>query len=351
MDMTDLLVYGAYGYTGELVARKAVAAGHDPILAGRRERPLRELTRELDCSYRAFDLGPATPASVGDVDVVAHCAGPFIDTYQPMVEACIETGTHYLDITGEIDVFEAIQAYDEPAREAGVMLLPGAGFDVVPTDCLANHLHERLPDATDLTIAFSGLRTMSAGTAKTVVEGIDEGAFVREDGLLEPIGMGERTRRIDLGDGGGEQLMAAIPWGDVSTAYHSTGVPNIEVYTPTTKGALRTFRAVNALGPVLGSPPVKTGLRMLVEATVDGPSERERVEHETVVWGEATDGEDTVRSRVTTAEPYEHTGEAVVHIVERALDGDAPVGYRTPASAYGPELVCDIEDTRFEDLA
>jgi short subunit dehydrogenase-like uncharacterized protein len=348
--MTDLLVYGAYGYTGELVARKAVAAGHDPILAGRRERPLRSLARELGCSYRAFDLGPTTPASVEDVDVVAHCAGPFVDTYQPMVEACIETGTHYLDITGEIDVFEAVQEYDEPAADAGVMLLPGAGFDVVPTDCLANHLHERLPDATDLTIAFSGLRTMSAGTAKTVVEGIDEGAFVREDGLLEPIGMGERTRHIDLGDGRGERLMAAIPWGDVSTAYHSTGIPNIEVYTPTTKGALRTFSVVNALGPVLGSWPVTTALQAVVDATVDGPSEREREENETVVWGEATDGTETVRSRITTSEPYEHTGEAVVEIAERALAGDAPAGYQTPASAYGPGLVCDIEDTEFEDL-
>jgi len=349
--MSDLLVYGAYGYTGELVARKAVAAGLDPVLAGRRESRLRPLARELDCSFRAFELGPVTAASVDDMAVVAHCAGPFVDTYRPMVEACIETGTHYLDITGEIDVFEAVQEYHDPVEDAGVMLLPGAGFDVVPTDCLANHLYEHLPGATDLTIAFSGLRTMSAGTARTVVEGIDEGAFVREDGLLEPVGMGGRTRTIDLGDGRGPQLMAAIPWGDVSTAYHSTGIPNIEVYAPTTKGALRAFRVTNALAPVLGARPVKAALRALVDATVDGPSEQEREEGETAVWGEATDGEETVRARLTTSEPYEHTGKAVVEIANRVLDGDAPTGYRTPASAYGPDLVCDIEDTEFEDLA
>lgn len=348
--MSDFLVYGAYGYTGDLVARKAVDAGLDLVLAGRRTAPLRELARELDCEYRAFSLESAATA-VEDVDVVAHCAGPFVDTYEPMVEACIEAGTHYLDITGEIEVFEAVQEYDPAAEEAGVMLLPGAGFDVVPTDCLANHLHRRLPDATHLTVAFSGLQTMSPGTTRTVVEGIDQGAFVREDGLLTPVKMGERTRRIDLGDGRGERLVSAIPWGDVSTAYYSTGVPNVEVYTPTSKGALRALSVVNALSPVLGARPVKSTLQTLVDATVEGPTAEERREHETHVWGEVTDGDETVRSRLETSEPYQFTGRAVVELTSKVLAGEAPPGYQTPATAYGPDLVTDVEDITFEDLA
>lgn len=348
--MSDLLVYGSYGYTGDLVARKAADAGLDPILAGRRESPLREQARELDLAYRTFPLSSAATA-IEDVDAVAHCAGPFVDTYGPMVEACVETGTHYLDITGEIDVFEAIQTSGPAAEEAGVMLLPGAGFDVVPTDCLANHLHRRLPTATHLTVAFSGLQTVSPGTTRTVVEGIDQGAFVREDGLLAPVPMGERTRRLDLGDGRGERLMAAIPWGDVSTAYYSTGVPNIEVYTPTSRGGLRALSVVNALSPVLGARPVKSALQWLVDATVEGPSEAERERHETHVWAEATDGDETVRSRLRTSEPYESTGRAVVEIASKVLDGEAPAGYQTPATAYGPDLVTGVEATEFVDVA
>jgi short subunit dehydrogenase-like uncharacterized protein len=348
--MTGLLVYGAYGYTGELVARRAVAAGHTPVLAGRRERELRPLARELDCEYRAFALESGVEAAIEDADVVAHCAGPFVHTYEPMVEACIETGTHYLDITGEIDVFEAIQGYDTAAEDAGVMLLPGAGFDVVPTDCLANRLADRLPDATHLTIAFQGLQTTSAGTARTMIEAIDRGSVVREDGLLQPVGMGERTRRVDV-DGSGERLATAIPWGDVSTAYHSTGVPNVEVYVPTSKGALRATRAIGALSPVLGARPVKSLLQTLVDATVEGPDEQMREEERAVVWGETTDGEKTVTGRLRTAEPYEFTARSTLEVAERVLDGDAPPGYQTPASAYGSDLVLAVEGSAFEDAA
>lgn len=348
--MPDLLVYGAYGYTGELVARRAVDSGLSPVLAGRRASELQPLADELDCEHRAFDLEGDVTAAVEDVSVVAHCAGPFVHTYEPMVEACLAAGTHYLDITGELDVFEAIQARDEDATDAGVMCLPGAGFDVVPTDCIANHLHDRLPTATHLTEAFDGLDSISPGTARTVVEGVDQGAVVREDGRLVWIGMGDRTREVDLDDGRGPQLMAAIPWGDVSTAYYSTAIPNIEVYAPTSRGALRAFSAVDALSPLLGARPVKEGLKTLVDLTVEGPTEQERHTRQATVWAEATDGQQTVRSRLRTAEPYEYTARAVVEIAENVLAGEAPPGYQTPATAYGPELAEEVGEHAFEDL-
>lgn len=347
--MTEMLVYGAYGYTGELVAQKALDAGLSPVLAGRRETALEGVARDLGCEYRTFDLTEAG-SHLDDIQVVAHCAGPFVETYEPMVEACLATGTHYLDITGEIDVYEAIQAHDSDAEAAEIMLLPGAGFDVVPTDCLANHLNRRLPEATHLRVAFSGLQTISSGTARTIVEGIDEGSLVRENGRLVRIGMGERTRQIDLADGRGPRLMAAIPWGDVSTAYYSTGIPNIEVYTPTSRGSIQAFKLVNVLSPVLGARPVKDALRWLVDATVEGPSQREREEWETTIWAEATEGTESVRSQLRTSEPYEFTARAVVEIADSVLAGDAPVGYQTPASAYGPDLVTEIEPCTFEDL-
>ena len=343
------LIYGAYGYTGELVAREAVAAGLEPILAGRRERPLRDLAAELGLDYRAFALDDPVAPHLSDVDVVGHCAGPFVDTYRPMVDACLATDTHYLDITGEIPVFEAIKQYDDLASEAGVMFLPGAGFDVVPSDCLAAHLHERLPDATELTLSFDvGGMEASAGTLKTMVEGLGEGSAVRENGRIVSVPLGERTKTLDTGRG--PQTMMAFPWGDVSTAHFSTGIPNVGVYVPVSERTQQVYRVLNALGPVLSATAVKRPLQWAIGRIVDGPDERTRERGESSFYGEATDGETTVRARVRTPESYHFTAASMVEALTRVLDGEAVPGYQTPSSAFGSEFVLSIEGCEFEDL-
>jgi short subunit dehydrogenase-like uncharacterized protein len=343
------LVYGAYGYTGELVARVAVDAGIEPILAGRREEPLGDLASELDLDYRAFSLEDPVAPQLSDIDVVAHCAGPFVDTYRPMVDACLAAGTHYLDITGEIPVFEAIKQYDVLASDAGVMLLPGAGFDVVPSDCLAARLHERLPDTTDLTLSFDvGRMKASAGTLKTVVEGIGGGSAVRKDGRIVSVPLGQHTKTVDTGRG--PQTMMAFPWGDVSTAGFSTGIPNIGVYVPVSERTQQVYRVTNALGPVLSAAPVKRSLQWAIGQLVDGPDEKQRERGESSFYGEATDGETTVRARVRTPESYQFTAASMVEILGRVLDGEAVPGYQTPSSAFGSNLVLAIDGCAFEDL-
>src|SRR5437870_5810350 len=179
--MTDFLIYGANGYTGSLIARAAVARGHRPALAGRNAEALAALARELGLERRTFPLDKpaAVEEGIEGVRVVLHCAGPFARTFQPMADACLRRRAHYLDITGEVAVFEALASRTAEARAAGVMLLPGAGFDVVPTDCLAAHLKRRLPSATDLALGFSSLGRISRGTATTIVENIHRGGLVR----------------------------------------------------------------------------------------------------------------------------------------------------------------------------
>jgi short subunit dehydrogenase-like uncharacterized protein len=345
----EVLIYGAYGYTGALVTRRAVANGLEPILAGRRARPLRSLAREVGCPYRTFGLAEPVVPHLAGVDVVAHCAGPFTDTYRPMVDACLTTGTHYLDITGEIPVFEAIRQYDSAARNAGVMILPGGGFDVVPSDCLAAHLHGRLPGATELTLAFDvSDMEASAGTLKTMVEGLGAGAAVRENGRIVSVPLGSRTKTLDTGRG--RQTFVAFPWGDVSTAYHSTHIPNIGVYVPVSERSRRLLGAVNALSPVLSAEPVKGLLSWAIERTVDGPDEAKRASAQASFWGEATDGSETVRARVETPESYRFTAASVVELLGRVLDGDVSPGYQTPSSAYGEEFLCSLEGCSLTDL-
>ncbi|MDH3729213.1 MAG: saccharopine dehydrogenase NADP-binding domain-containing protein, partial [Myxococcales bacterium] len=236
-----ILVYGSYGYTGDLIARFAKEDGVDIVLSGRNPHRLREQAEAHGFDSIAADL--TDPQSIRnalrDVDVVIHCAGPFARTYEAMAKACMETQTHYTDITGEAEVFEGLWAMDGAAKNAGVMLLPGTGFDVVPSDCLAAHLKSRCPDATHLELAFRGRGGgVSHGTATTMAENIHRGGIVRQDGRLTRVATAWKTREIDFGDGKPAHCMT-IPLGDVVTAYKSTGIPNILVYTAVPERAAR----------------------------------------------------------------------------------------------------------------
>jgi short subunit dehydrogenase-like uncharacterized protein len=334
-----LLIYGAYGYTGELIAEEAVDRDIDVIVAGRNAVKTDHLAARLSCEGRSFGADTAE-AYLDDVDVLLNCAGPFIDTYEPLVEACLATGTDYLDITGELSVFEAIAERDRDAEKAGVGLLPGVGFDVVPTDCLAGHLHDRLPEAEELRLGFDPSGTISRGTLASVIEHLDEGGKVRRGGDVVDVPPAHTNRRIDFGRG--SRNAVTIPWGDVSTAYYTTGIENIEVYTAVPAMAGTVMNVGRFATPILGVPPIKRSLQTLVRATMTGPSERQREEGACYVWGEATDGETTVTSRLKTPETYALTVDAATTAAQRAMEGDLS-GFETPAAAFTPEFVLDLE--------
>ncbi len=274
--MSTYLLYGANGYTGRLIAREAVVRGQRPVLAGRNAEAVGAVASQLGLEHRVFAMEDtaATRAALEGMTAVLHCAGPFARTAGPMADACLEARVHYLDITGEISVFEMLAARDTEAMAAGIMLLPGAGFDVVPSDCLAAHLHRRLPEATRLALGFHGIGRFSRGTATTIVENLHAGGVVRKGGVLTRVPAAWRTRDIDFGQG--PRLAVTIPWGDVSTAYHSTGIGDIEVYTATSRGQLRFMRASRYLGWALRSPFVQGLLKRRIQAGPPGPTDEER---------------------------------------------------------------------------
>lgn len=348
---TPLMIYGSYGYTGELLTELAVEQGLRPLLAGRRDGALKLQAQTLGLPYRVLSLEDteALHEALGEVDVVVHCAGPFSQTSQPMVDACLATGTHYLDITGELDVFEAIAARDQEARDAGVMLLPGAGFDVVPTDCLAVYLKNKLPSAESLTLAFRGVGAPSRGTLKTTVENLHRGGVVRRNGELVQLEGGTRTKMVDFGRG--PRQTVCIPWGDVSTAFHSTGIPNIEVFMYQPASTIRMMRLIRPFAGVLGTSPVQRFLKAQVQKRPPGPSAEQRASGISVVWGEVrnVDGE-SVQARLRCAEGYTLTALSALYLAQKALSGEAHVGFQTPAMAYGADLILEFEGSEREDL-
>ena len=335
-----ILIYGAYGYTGELIAREAAERGLDVAVAGRNGTKTRGLGVELDVESRVFPAEEAV-GNLDGVDVVLNCAGPFADTYRPVVEACLETETHYADITGEFPVFEALAERDREAEQAGVCLLPGAGFDVVPTDCLAGHLHERLPDATHLRLGFEAHTNVSGGTLASALEHAGGGGKARRDGRIESVPLAADSRTIDFG--AGPRNAVTIPWGDVSTAYYTTGIPNIDVYMALPAHLEPFVRASNYAGGLLNLDPVREGIQTLARTFVSGPSERTREREQVFVWGEAQTEAETVTSRLVTPETYALTVDAATSVAARLDDPDAPTGYHTPASAFDPNFVLELD--------
>ncbi len=350
MPRTQILIYGATGYTGKLTARTAKAQGLSPILAGRNAEKVKAVAEPLGLSHRAFDLSDprAIDTALQDIAVVLHIAGPFSATSKPMADACIRNGVHYLDITGEVDVFEALAARDAEAKRAGVMLLPGVGFDVVPSDCLAAHMKRRMPDAMDLKMFIGGLSGVSRGTAKTMVEGIASGTRVRRGGKMVTLGK-PHLGTCDFGQG--EKQTMAVSWGDVSTAFHSTGIADIEVHfeaVPQMKALLGTPRFVRAF---LGLPFMQRILKAQIDKQPEGPSDDARRAGHAVLVGIATNAKGMrVRTRMRSPEGYSLTAETALEIAKRTAAGEFKPGFQTPSAMFGPDFILDFAGVSRDDL-
>jgi short subunit dehydrogenase-like uncharacterized protein len=337
------MIYGANGYTGRLVAEEAKRRGLTPVLAGRSES-VEAVAGELGLAARVFPLTDprSLAANLADMTAVLHCAGPFVRTSRPLVEACLASGTHYLDITGEIQVFEAVLGRDAAARQAGVALLPGVGFDVVPSDCLAARLAAAMPGAVELELAFAADGgSWSAGTLKTMIEGLPHLGAVRRDGRIVPVPAAFDDKTIELSCG--RRRVVTIPWGDVSTAFHSTGIPNIRVYTAMPPRDIQRLRRLRWLLPVAGLGPVKRLLQGMVERRVSGPDEATRGRARMCLWGRVADADGaSLSATAETPEGYAFTALAAVECVSRLLAGGIAAGAHTPSQAFGADLAGDI---------
>jgi short subunit dehydrogenase-like uncharacterized protein len=323
------------------VAREAVRRGLRPVLAGRNATAVARLAGELRLSSRAFSLDdPRTVASaIGDAGALLHCAGPFARTSRPMVDACLAASVSYLDITGEIGVFESILKRGGEARAAGIALLPGVGFDVVPTDCLALHLRERLPDATHLDLAFVNEGGgFSRGTLTTMIESLPHAGAKRVDGRIVPLPLAAETREIELPIG--RRTVMSIPWGDVSTAFHTTGIPNVRVFSGASPRRVRRLRRWRFLLPLTASKTVRRWLLRRVERRAPGPDEAARRRGRVHLWGEARNAAGrTVRATFSTPEGYALTALAAVEALARVERGEVEPGAWTPARAFGAGFV------------
>ena len=346
------MIYGATGYTGRLLASRSLAHRLSPVLAGRDEARLRRLAAPLGLEYYAayLDDPAALVRLLQGVRLVLNAAGPFVATAGPLVAACLATGTHYLDVAGEPAVFAALQRWDELARRRGVMLLPGAGFVVVATDCLAAHVARRLPGAVRLRIGISRPVIAGRGTLRTAIRYVGAGCHVRRAGRLILLPWSGLEHDFDYGRGLRTSL--AVESADVITAGCTTGIPNIEVYLELLPWERAALLASRLLVGGLRSPFSLALLRAQVETLPPGPTlaERRRARHTVVAEAEDHAGR-LVNSRLHTPDGYTFTAAAALSIVERVLAGELKAGFQTPSQVYGADFALDLEGVTREDLA
>jgi short subunit dehydrogenase-like uncharacterized protein len=345
------MIYGATGYTGRLVVEEAVRRGLAPVLAGRDAGRLDALARPLGLETRAVALDdPRRLAqALEGIQVVLNAAGPFAATALPIALACLATGAHYVDLTGEIPVFATLHRLDAAARMRGILLLPGAGFILVPSDCLVAHTASRLPGALWLRLGISRSSLVSRGSARTMLDLIGDGAWICRNGQLASLPWSQAERQIDYGYGARPALV--VSWADVFTASGTTGIPNVETCLEVGPWEQWSFQTSRRFSWLLRTPPWQTALRMQADLLPEGPTAAQRAQDRRILVAVAGDAAGrTVVSRLKTPDAYGFTAVAAMECVLRVLGGGLPPGFQTPARVFGADFVLGLPGVVREDV-
>jgi short subunit dehydrogenase-like uncharacterized protein len=257
-----------------------------------------------------------------------------------MLNACLAMQTNYVDITGEIEVFEAMWSRADEIQRAGITAVPGAGFDVVPTDCLAAYVASKLGRPGSLVIFLRGLESASQGTLRTAIRQVSKPVLCRRAGAI--VALDDRSPRwIDFGSG--VEPYVPVSWGDVATAFHSTGLGNITVYFRRTK-LLRSADILGKLfGPLLRSRLGQSGLAAIVRSFPEGPGQAERIDHRPTIWVEAIDDSGrSSKASLSTPDAYDFTANSALEIASRITTMPIPLGLATPSQAFGADFVLSL---------
>lgn len=346
-----ILIYGATSYTGRLIAKRARHLRQAPIVAGRNAHRVGALADTLGMPARvcALDNPAALDQALADVGVVINAASPFAETAPALVEACLRTRTHYLDVSGELPTFETAYRYDSAAHKRGMMIMPGVGFMIVASDCLAMHVAALVPNAKYVRIGYLRPTSISRGTLRASLAMASSHVTIRRNRQLTLVPASRLQRSFDYGDG--ERDSVAVSGADVFTAYYSTGINNIETYIEADFISRTLYQVTAGVAETLQFAPVRRWVDFVAQAWPEGPSETQRQHEKCVVVAEA---EDSWRrrgcARLVTPNGYDFTAEAATTIARRVMRGDFRPGFQTPGKVYGPNFVIGLAGSQRTEL-
>lgn len=346
-----VLVYGANGYTGRLLLDELRARGVPFWVGGRDALRVASVAKQFGTPSRVFALDDAAAISKGlaGVQFLVNAAGPFLHTLRPLLTGCLRAGVHYLDVSGEVEPFEIAASSDGEAQRRSVMVMPGIGFDVVPSDCLAVHLASRLPGAERMELSISIPDLISRGSARTIAQHLGRPVYVRRAGVLEPIWFRSTMRWVDFGKGA--RLALGASWGDLVTAFHSTGISNIQVYFEASVGKAPGMIAAQMLAALPMTEWARPVMERYVSRMPVGPEPEERSGQRSVIVIDAWRGRRHARARLTTGEPYSVTAQVAARVIEHVLDGGWRAGFQTPGRLFGADFITTMPGVSREDLS
>lgn len=328
--MKKLMIYGATGYTGRMAAARAKEIGLDPIIAARNEAPLLALATALAVEHRVFALDDDAGVQrvLEDIDVVLNCAGPFVQTAEALMTACLHAGAHYLDIAAELESYQLAAQRDQDAIDAGVMLMPGCGGSVAMLGSLAARALERVESPASLRIALHVSGGMSRGSAISASQHLTTQCLMRKGDVLvsrDPSAL----RTFDFGHYEASCFPVTLP--DLITIARQSGIGDIETYVHVSGTAFP--------GGDLSALP-------------DGPGPEERGinRYQAAVEVIARDGT-TTRAVLDTVNGYTFTPLAAIEAVRRVMAGEVRAGFQAPIGVFGSGFAETIADTQITPLA
>jgi short subunit dehydrogenase-like uncharacterized protein len=341
MKNKEWMIYGANGYTGKLITQEAINRSHKPILGGRSAERLIRLAEEMNLEYIVLDLSDNEKLyeTISEFKVIFNAAGPFKYTNPPIVQACLKAETNYLDITGEVPVFEQNFKYHHQAIDKQIAIISGVGFDVIPTDCMAKYISEKILNPIELELGIAGDSGLSPGTVKTMIEYLPTGPLIRRNGQIINYNLEKRNREIKFSDK--VRTVMPVTWGDLATAYRTTGIPNITIYMPYSK------TMANLIGSIKFDD--KNKVNRWIEENVFGPDEQTRQKAHSYIWAHVKNekGEEA-QAWLETMEGYRFTAVAGVRCIEKILEKN-PKGSLTPALAFGKDFILELPETKRMD--
>ncbi|MEW5843644.1 MAG: saccharopine dehydrogenase NADP-binding domain-containing protein [Bacteroidota bacterium] len=334
---SKLMIYGATGYSAQLILEELISRKVKPILAGRNESGTKKIADKFDCEYRVFDLTDDTriDKALNDIHTLLNCAGPFRMTAKELIEACLRTKTNYLDITGEIPVMHLAFSMSKRAKKNRIVIMPSVGFDIIPTDCLAKRLSEKMPDAANLKLGLINKRgKISRGTWLTTLEFLKGMGRIRRDGKLIESPIGEYAINVKLKNFSFSGL--SIPWGDVYSSFRSTGIPNGEVYIAMPERVVKFRKLLTLFLKIFRIKFVKNFTASYIQKNLTGPSKKERDSAKTYVWGRVENAKGEMIEEVyQVMEGYNLTAVGAAECTIRILNNSVGPGFYTPSLAFG----------------
>lgn len=342
-----IVVYGATGYTGKLIAAELAAGGQDFILAGRNKVKLDALTAELGVDVPTHAIPTSDSKGLRDLffgcGAVIACAGPFYLHGEPVLAAAADAGTHYLDTTGEQPfIRKALDEYGPRAAKNGSAVLSGMGFDYVPGDMLSSLTADGMGPLDEIRIAYVTKFQPTRGTMLSALEMIKGNDLEWRDGSLHPAPQSIGRGNFDFGRAGGERFMTRYPAGEHITVPRHVETRRVETMLSADSVSPAP---IARLAPLIARPagvamrtPMKNLVGRLVNRLPEGADPAARAAATWTVGCEARAGGRTRRGFISGNDVYGITAALLVKGASMAAAGQIKgSGGLAPAQAFDPE--------------